>query len=61
MKKLISNSYLNLVAFHDWLIGWCLMPALVVFQLYRGMNKFYNNLRHLQDHAFHVAQNLKKS
>ena len=26
----------------DWLIDWCLMPA--IFQLYRGMNKFYVKL-----------------
>jgi len=25
------------------------MPILSVFQLYRGVNKFYINLRHLQD------------
>jgi hypothetical protein len=23
------------------LIDWCLMPTLAVFQLYRGVNKFY--------------------
>ena len=33
----------------DWLIDWCLTPTLAIFQLYRGVNKFYINLRHLQD------------
>ena len=31
------------------LIDWCLTPTVAVFQLYRGMNKFYINFRHLQD------------
>jgi len=31
------------------LIDWYLTPTLVVFQPYRGVNKFYINLRHLQD------------
>ena len=31
------------------MIDWCLMPTLAIFQLYRGVNKFYYNLRHLQD------------
>ena len=25
----------------DWLIDWCLTPTLAIFQLYRGVNKFY--------------------
>jgi hypothetical protein len=33
-----------------WLIDWCLMPTLAIFQLYRGMNKFHVNLKHLEDH-----------
>jgi hypothetical protein len=32
----------------SWLIDWCLMPTLAVFQLYRGMNK-YIGLIHQQD------------
>jgi len=32
----------------SWLIDWCLMPTLAVFQLYRGMNK-YISLIHQQD------------
>jgi len=28
----------------DWLNYWFLMPTLAVFQLYRGVNKFYINL-----------------
>jgi len=32
------------------LIDWCLTPTLAVFQLYRGMNKLYINIRHLHDH-----------
>ena len=33
----------------DGLIDWCLAPTLAVFQLlvYRGVNKFYTNLIHL--------------
>jgi hypothetical protein len=31
------------------LIDWCLMPTLAVFQLYRGVNTFYINLRQLQN------------
>jgi hypothetical protein len=30
-----------LIVIIDGLIGWCLMPTLTVFQLYRGMNTFY--------------------
>jgi len=26
------------------LIDWCLTPTLTIFQLYRGVNKFYVNL-----------------
>jgi len=33
----------------DGLIDWCLMPTLTVFQLFRGVNFFYINLRHLHD------------
>jgi hypothetical protein len=29
----------------DCLIDWCLTSTLEVFQLYRGVNKFYINLR----------------
>ena len=25
----------------DWLIDWCFMPTLAIFQLYRGVIKFY--------------------
>jgi len=28
------------------LIDWCLTPTLAIFQLYRGVNKFYVNLDH---------------
>ena len=28
----------------DWLIGWCLMSTLAIFQLYRGVTKFIINL-----------------
>jgi hypothetical protein len=30
-------------------MNWCLTPTLAVFQLYRGVNKFYINLRQQQD------------
>jgi len=29
-------------SYNDYqLIDWCLTPTLAIFQLYRGMNKFY--------------------
>ena len=28
----------------SWMIDWCLVPTLAVFQLYIGINKFYINL-----------------
>ena len=31
----------------DWLIDWCLMSTLVIFQLYRGVNKIYFQLKTL--------------
>ena len=31
--------YLYLI---DWLIDWCFMPTLAIFQLYRGVNNFFN-------------------
>jgi hypothetical protein len=31
------------------LIDWCLTTNLAVFQLYRGINKYYINLRQLRD------------
>ena len=39
IKPLLLESQADL----DWfcLIDWCLMPTLAIFQLYRGMNKFY--------------------
>ena len=40
---------LSLSILINWLIDWCLTPTLAVFQLYRGVNKFYYLLRHLQD------------
>jgi hypothetical protein len=34
----------------DWLIDWCLMPTLAISQLYRGINKSFVNLGHLELH-----------
>jgi hypothetical protein len=31
----------------ELLIDWCSTPTLAVFRLYRGMNKFYFNVRHV--------------
>jgi hypothetical protein len=49
----------------DWLIGWCLTPSLSVFQLYRGVNKLYINIRHLTwsletKHFSMYKKNIKK-
>jgi hypothetical protein len=41
---------LLIIAYRNgWLIDWCFTHILAIFQLYRGVNKLYNSLRHLQD------------
>ena len=47
---LSTNQLINLSIFLiDLLIDWCLTLTLAVFQPYRGVNKCYLILRHLQD------------
>jgi hypothetical protein len=41
---LIITKYIFIIFVHetkDWFIDWCLTPTLAIFQLYRGVSKFY--------------------
>ena len=43
--KHIQNTSM-LIETEERMIDWCLMLTKAVFQLYRGVNKFYINIRH---------------
>jgi len=41
MYNVLSSRWRLGILYVDLLIDWCLPPTLTVFQLYRGVNKFY--------------------
>jgi len=39
---MVGNKLTRIITLNtDWLIGWCLIPTLEIFQLYCVVNKFY--------------------